>query len=82
MSKIKSKGPKTDPHVRLVTIDTSKLHSILQVRMEPVIYYASNTIIVEFSEKYIVVNSVKYKSAFLVSQEILHKHNAQNRSLA
>ena len=54
MNKIKSRGPKTDPcctqyfnfHVGLVATDTSKLHSILSVRIKPVIYYASNTVIV------------------------------------
>ena len=63
----KSRGPKTDScctqyfnsHVGLVATDTSKLHSILSVRTKPVIRYASNTIIIEFSEKYITVNSVK-----------------------
>ena len=54
MNKVKSRGPKTDPcctqyfnfHVGLVATDTSKLHSILSVRIKPVIYHASNTVIV------------------------------------
>ena len=46
-------------HVGFVAVDASKLHSILQVRTKSVIYYASNTIIVEFSEKYIMGDSVK-----------------------
>ena len=48
-------------HVRLVTIEivNSKLDSILQVRTEPVICYAFNTVLLEFSENYIIVKSVK-----------------------
>ena len=47
------------PVIRFVTSGTSKLHSIMQVRMEPVISYSFNTIIVEPSEMFIIVDYLK-----------------------
>ena len=58
MNKIVSRGPKADP-CGTPYFNCLMLHSILQVRTKPVIYYASNTTIVDFSEKYIMADSVK-----------------------
>ena len=67
MNKIKSRGPKTDlcgtPYFNCLLCwigsHWNYWHSILQVRTKSVISSTSNTIIVQFSEKYTVVDSVK-----------------------
>ena len=75
MNKIVSRGPKADPCGTLY-FNCLMLHSILQVRTKPVIYYASNSWF--FWEVY---HGWQCQMPF-VSQEILHKCTAQNHRLA